>query len=412
MLIYHPNALFDLYTLEVGCTPPRKASLAMPKNGRPGYRVALAGGLVMALLLSTTNVAEAVTLSSPAQTPSPTAKPQPVAERPDRVSAALTARLQGSRVLVTGETTETTLTYINPDATTTLEASSGPVRVKQGDAWTPIDTTLVAQNGTLKPKASLADIEFSAGADGKPLAFLERSEKQSYALTWPVASPAPNVEGNKATYTDAAGPGAALVLTALPNEFRHDIVLRERPNGPVEYRIPIQAKGLPLAETDQGGLKLTDTKGKTIASAPPPVIYNTPTPDRPGSTSTAPQLDRHSLEAEVVSDGEPGPLCEGLGEHACGGRPIQGGEADGGWGSAAAGSAQRRLLADREPCPGWSARSCRSAGRRRRSRRNADTPRPRRRRCQAGRDHVGGDQARAFTLLLCRSKCVHLDHDH
>ncbi|MEU1389955.1 MULTISPECIES: LamG-like jellyroll fold domain-containing protein [unclassified Nonomuraea] len=259
----------------------------------------------MALLLSATNVAEAVTLLSPAQTPSPPAKPKPVAERPDRVSAALTARLQGSRVLVTGETTETTLTYINPDGTTTLEASSGPTRVKQGDTWAPIDTNLVADNGVLRPKASLANVEFSTGG-GKPFAVLERSEKQSYALTWPTPLPAPKVEGNRATYVDAAGPGADLVLTALPAGFRHDVVLRERPAGPVEYKISAHTKGLTLTKNEQGALYLRDAKGKTIASAPAPAVYESSSGpsarlQSAGEASTTPS--KATLDTEVMSEG-------------------------------------------------------------------------------------------------------------
>ncbi|MFG6195093.1 DNRLRE domain-containing protein [Nonomuraea sp. JJY05] len=226
-------------------------------------------------------------------------------ERPDRVSAALTARLQGRRILVTDETTESTLTYVNPDGTITLETASGPVRVKQGDRWNPIDTTLVAQDGVLKPKSGFADVEFSAGGGDKPLAVLERSDKQSYTLTWPNKLPQPKVEGNKATYPDAAGPGADLVLTALPAGFRHDIVLRQRPTGPVEYKIPIRTKGLELAETKQGGLKLTDGKGKIVASAPQPVMYDTRGRPEQGqmSAQTKKTVAERVVDTEVVTDG-------------------------------------------------------------------------------------------------------------
>jgi RHS repeat-associated protein len=199
---------------------------------------------------------------------------QPVAERPDRVSAALSARLQGSRVRVSDETSETLLTYVNPDGTVTLEASTGPVRVKQGERWAAIDTTLVAADGVLKPKAALGGVEFSLGGEGKAFARLERSDQQSYDLSWPAALPQPRVEGSKAIYRDAAGPGADLVLTALPTGFRHDVVLRQRPTGSVEYKIPVQTKGLTFAESEQGGLRLTDAKGKTVAAAPEPFMVD------------------------------------------------------------------------------------------------------------------------------------------
>ncbi|WP_433444530.1 DNRLRE domain-containing protein [Nonomuraea sp. CA-141351] len=209
-------------------------------------------------------------------------------------------------MLVTNETTETSLTYVNPDGTITLEASSEPVRVKQGKTWTPIDTSLITADGVLKPKASMADVEFSAGGEGKPFAKLERSDKQSYALIWPSPLPAPKIEGSRATYPDAAGPGADLVLTALPTGFRHDVVLRERPSGPVEYKIPIQAEGLKLKKTKQGGIKLTDDKGKAIALASKPVMYDTLaghpefTPTQAGEPRAS--NDPGGIETQVVSD--------------------------------------------------------------------------------------------------------------
>ncbi|MEV4375039.1 DNRLRE domain-containing protein [Nonomuraea sp. NPDC049637] len=235
-------------------------------------------------------------------TPTVAAKPaaQPVSERPDRVSAALSARLQGSRVLVSSETTESTLIYANPDGTITLEASSGPVRVKQGEKWTPIDTTLVAADGVFKPKASLADVEFSAGGEGKPLARLKRSDKEFYALSWPTALPQPKIEGSKATYADAAGPGADLVVTALPDGFRHDVVLRERPAGPIEYTIPVQTQGLTLSQTEEGGLKLTDGKGKTVAAAPEPfMVDSSAVADNASTPSGAPSVDGAAKTGKV-----------------------------------------------------------------------------------------------------------------
>ncbi|MBG0831621.1 hypothetical protein HS041_28220 [Planomonospora sp. ID67723] len=249
---------------------------------------ATAVAATIALTLSSAQAAEAsASLLSPQPAPAPkTPAVAPVTERPDRVSAALSARLQGSRVLVSGETSESSLTYANPDGTVTVEATSGPVRVRQGEAWAPIDTTLVEADGVLKPKAAATQVEFSAGGDKAPLAKLIRGEDESFALAWPTPLPKPRLEGNKATFVDAAGTGADLVVTALPAGFRHDVVLRENPAGPVEFKLPVTTEGLTLAETKQGGLKLTDDKGKTVASAPEPVMYDSPTPPEQQNSET------------------------------------------------------------------------------------------------------------------------------
>lgn len=283
---------------------PRKGRLTLPPTRSARRRSALLAGL--AVIVSFANGQAAVAAAPPVTAAArPTAAPPAVAEKPDRVSAALAARLQGSRVLVSGETTETSLTYANPTGTITLEASSVPVRVKQGSRWVPIDTTLTTTRGVLKPRAALADVAFSAGGQGNPLAVLKRSSGQSYTLSWPAALPQPKIQGSTATYSDAAGPGADLVLTALPTGFRHDVVLRARPSGPVEYRIPVQTEGLRLATTPQGGLDLTDGKGKVLAAAPTPVMYDAPVqPTRQAGPSGSAAASRHGkIETRVTEEG-------------------------------------------------------------------------------------------------------------
>ncbi|WP_194244027.1 DNRLRE domain-containing protein [Nonomuraea phyllanthi] len=211
---------------------------------------------------------------SPAQ---PLSTRQPVAERPDRVSAALSARLQGSRVLIGGETTEFSASYANPDGTVTLETSGEPIRTRQAERWVPIDTSLIEQDGVIRPRAVTTQmtLEFSTGGEG-PFAKLTRPDGKFFALSWPNPLPKPRIEGNQVVYADAAGlPGADLVVTALATGFRHDVVLRERPTGLVEFKLPIQTKGVTLSESNQGGLTLSDAKGKPIASAPEPVMYGT-----------------------------------------------------------------------------------------------------------------------------------------
>lgn len=242
---------------------------ATPLRRRPSLERFLAAGLTVALAATPTQPAQAA----------PTPQPKPsqaktVTERPDRVSAALTARLQRSRVLITDETTESSLSYSNPDGTVTVETVSGVARVRQNGKWTPVDTALVEDRGVLRPRAAKLGVEFSAGGQGKPLAKMSREDGKSFALTWPAVLPKPVVKDNVATYPNAAGPGADLVVTALPTGFRHDVVLRTRPAGPVEFKIPIATEGLTLADKDRDGLALTDHKGKLVASAPEPFMYD------------------------------------------------------------------------------------------------------------------------------------------
>ncbi|WP_143020562.1 DNRLRE domain-containing protein, partial [Sinosporangium album] len=87
-----------------------------------------------------------------------------------------------------------------------------------------------------------------------------------------------------ATYADAAGKGADLVVTVLPTGFRHDVVLRQRPTTPLQLRIGVETGGLTLSEGNGGRLLLTAPKpgkkgkngkgGTLVASAPQPVMWD------------------------------------------------------------------------------------------------------------------------------------------
>ncbi|WP_433256492.1 LamG-like jellyroll fold domain-containing protein [Streptosporangium sp. CA-135522] len=250
--------------------------------------------------------------SLPAQAdPKPGAAPTPATPavttfpRPEDPDAPLRAgveeaRKQNKPVEVEAAGTEASRSWANPDGTITMQSYAGPARVKQADgSWAWIDTALVERDGVLKPKVGRADIGFSLGGDGKAFASMERDGKgQRFALDWGKSLPRPEVTGNVARYVDAAGPGADLVLTALPTGFQHDVVLREKPKGPVEFRIPIQQEGLRFAEGKKGGLKLADPKGKTVAQAPEPIMRDSAEPDADGKGSRR----TGSIDTQVITE--------------------------------------------------------------------------------------------------------------
>lgn len=123
--------------------------------------VAAAGGALVVTLLPATAPSVATTQADP-ETATPSATSEKVMERPDRVSAALTARVQGSRVEAMSERTETSSLFANPDGTFTAEVAGGPIRVRDGDGWLPVDTTLVQADGGWSPKASSGGLELGA----------------------------------------------------------------------------------------------------------------------------------------------------------------------------------------------------------------------------------------------------------
>ncbi|MFF0575393.1 DNRLRE domain-containing protein, partial [Streptosporangium saharense] len=194
-----------------------------------------------------------------------------------QIASSREAVRQGKAVEVTDKTTENSVTYAQPDGRTfKTEITSGPVRTKRDGVWIPIDTSLAEQGNVLKPKALAPGItvEVSNGGTGA-FVKLNVANGQRYALRWPTALPKPTLVKNVATYTDVAGKGADLVVTVLPTGFRHDVVLRERPDKPLEVRIGVESGDLTLSEGKGGRLRLTDGKSrKLVASAPQPVMWD------------------------------------------------------------------------------------------------------------------------------------------
>ncbi|MFF3246450.1 DNRLRE domain-containing protein [Streptomyces sp. NPDC002870] len=233
-------------------------ALALPS--RSTQTTALSTGRAAAVPSGSTQAAESSTPSGPAQSP-------------DEASARVMARVQDRRIEILDARTEDTTSWVNPDGTVSVESFTGPIRVKDShDKWQPVDVTLAEVDGKVVPKAAAADIAFSAGGSKTPLAQVTRGEK-TLGVAWDGTLPAPVLKGNTATYPGAV-PGGDVVVTALPEGFSHSVILHQRPDGPVEFRLPIMAEGLTLKETADERLRWDDSKGKQVAAAPPPLMWD------------------------------------------------------------------------------------------------------------------------------------------
>ncbi|MGW2518067.1 DNRLRE domain-containing protein [Streptomyces sp. NPDC001617] len=191
---------------------------------------------------------------------------------PDTGSALAAARERGSRVEVTGKRTETSTTWANPSGTLTTDVYDAPIRVRRDGAWTPVNTTLADTGTTVTPDAIPAELHFSDGGSG-PFAQLEDGAK-AVSLSLGKDLPAPDLDGDTATYHDAVA-GGDLVVTALPSGFSEQVVLHKRPDGPLTIRIPLTTSGgLKVSQNEAGHLLLTDGSGKTVADAPAPHMWD------------------------------------------------------------------------------------------------------------------------------------------
>ncbi|RPK53022.1 tRNA3(Ser)-specific nuclease WapA precursor [Streptomyces sp. ADI92-24] len=228
-----------------------------PGRRRRLRRLALAAGLLAALVCAPLPLLNELAFAEDAD---------PAAEAPAE------QRTNGARSEIVSERTDSTTTWANADGTTTVEAYTGPIRVKQPNgSWRPVDTTLVAEDGVVRPKAAAADITFSGGGTGEPLAEVTRGG-HTLGLDWPGKLPEPRLDGSSAVYPGAVE-GGDLVVTALKEGFSHSVVLHERPDGPVSYRLPVSTDGLTLHETADERLRWNDSSGRTVATAPLPVMW-------------------------------------------------------------------------------------------------------------------------------------------
>ncbi|WP_236004653.1 LamG domain-containing protein [Amycolatopsis pittospori] len=215
-----------------------------------------------------------VTASSPKSSlPAPVV---PVAEAPDAASAFAAARLQGTPVGVANQTAEAKKVLANPDGTLTAQLSPQPVRVRKGDGWVPIDTALTSvPDGTIKPKAAVADVAFSAGGEG-PLVRFSREGKR-LALRWPGSLPKPELEGNKARYREVL-PGVDLEMQAEAEGYNQRFVVKtpEAGRNPAlaSIKLVVETEGVQLTSDGSGRVQAVDGDGQKVFVAPAATMWD------------------------------------------------------------------------------------------------------------------------------------------
>ncbi|MEV0192336.1 ricin-type beta-trefoil lectin domain protein [Kitasatospora purpeofusca] len=194
----------------------------------------ISGVVTLGLLVQTGVALDALTAPAASAAPVPqTPSATPSTEAPDEASALLAARLQGRRIEVTGARTEFTTLWANPNGTLTSDRSTGQVRMKVGDAWVPVDTTLVrTPDGKVAPKAHPQGLVFEGGDPGvtagdslpvapatapaAPAPAAAPAAGASAAPSSPVPVPAASATVPATTAATPAAPVATAPVTATP----------------------------------------------------------------------------------------------------------------------------------------------------------------------------------------------------
>ncbi len=207
-----------------------------------------------------------------------------VKDRPDRLSAAITAKAQGSRVEVVNERTEFSSTWVNPDGTSTTEQHAGQIRYREGGVLKDVDLTLEPRaDGTVAPRGHALGLVLGKGGAGKgaPLATIGDGHGRQVTLGAPTALPEPVLDGTRVTYPNVT-PGVDLVVEARRTGFEQDFVLRTRPTGPVSWQLPLATKGLTARSESDGSVSFIDSRGEVVSSLPAATAWDAVVDPRSG----------------------------------------------------------------------------------------------------------------------------------
>ncbi|MFT3968999.1 MAG: DNRLRE domain-containing protein [Micropruina sp.] len=189
-----------------------------------------------------------------------------VPDRPDLVSAGVTARALGVAVEDLSQRNESTRVLVNPDGTLEQESYAAPVWAKNDDGkWVKADYTLKAdKKGQLRPAASPSSVLIGGGG-AKEFARLKLPEGGWTIWSWPKALPAPKVDGATAIY--AVGDDVDLLVTATALGVSTRIRINTAEAVAPSFTVRVRNKGVRLRKTGSGQLFFEDGKGRTGQSS-------------------------------------------------------------------------------------------------------------------------------------------------
>ncbi|MFD7612047.1 LamG domain-containing protein [Streptomyces sp. NPDC059828] len=255
-----------------------------------------------------------LTGTASAQPASAAATAAPAAPTSAQGASALAVR-SGQPVEVVSERSEYTRTEANPDGTFTITQSTAPQRAKDGNGnWRDVDVTLVRRpDGTIGPKASVVDLSFSGGSDGKDMIRLA-GDQGSVTLGWPERLPRPTLDGPTATYPEVFD-GVDLQLTATAEGYREVLVVKsaQAAANPELNTVELTATGdgLRVAPAPGGGLRALDENGNTVFHGPAGLMWDSAGgSDGTGDSGVQPQMLRRAVTAAGPAATTQGPSPE------------------------------------------------------------------------------------------------------
>jgi RHS repeat-associated protein len=228
-----------------------------------------------------------------------------VLERPDQGAAFALARAEGRRVEVTGQRTEFSTLWANPDGTLTAESSTGPVRAKDASGeWAPLDTVLAkTAKGHFSPVNVMDPFTVSGGSSAGEADAWRRlvwtgSGASAVSWWWQGRLPIPTISGDTATFAQVAE-GVDLRVQSTPVGFEVFVDVLERPAGPLAFPLAIRTgDDLSVAEKADGSFTVKTAEGDLVASSAAPLMWDADTEPETATTDELLEVASELVPAE------------------------------------------------------------------------------------------------------------------
>ena len=254
------------------------------------------------------SMAEAVSPVAPVAVAAPAAQVERVGSRPDRASAALAARAQGSRVKVDGDGSVASETFANADGSLTAETYTVPSfrrggAKRDGTAWVPLSPVLTGTGAEADPFVAdgLARRVTLGRAAGRVLAVDVPGGSVSFSASG-LRLGASSRSGSTVSFADAAA-DTDLQLVVTPAGVKTNLVLRSAA-APRSFRFHLSdPKGLVGAPEQQpdGSFRFDRDLGDGYRLSLAPATAYVPAEIDP---EIGPGVDRSSATQTVTRAGD------------------------------------------------------------------------------------------------------------
>lgn len=231
----------------------------------------LSMSIAAALVLGTLVVPMTPALATTVGAEAPSAGPADAQHAESESQARAIAAQYGHAVVVDDQSTPNLLVKAKADGFMEAVSSQVPEQVNVGGEWKKVDTSLVAKDGWLEPKAAAVGVKISAGGTDE-LVKVQTASGDWVTEVWPYgALPTPNVSKSSAVFPEVL-PGVDLKVNATKAGMREVLVVKNEEAAADERlsALKFTIRDATLSEhPDTGTLAASPADGSPVVASTP-----------------------------------------------------------------------------------------------------------------------------------------------